>query len=258
MIPLPDPSAVLKEGSSWLQNFLATKRSRKVGNAANLLHDAGMTVVLLRTQRERLHRALGPLRDFRPHEWPEERRRTSIASIRDVIHDPARWYEVLNAQISGLRYLTVEPEDKVRPLRDEIEANARNVTGLGSSIYDQPAEHGGSPTHAGLRDLQAERPGSALLVEGRRSVRPALVGPDALIRDSLPALFWLIENAQTEKETDDLRRLASILLTTRSRRGDQDIDQVVGAAALAFGELKSVLRRQYPELPGPSWVDLPL
>jgi len=45
-------------------------------------------------------------------------------------------------------------------------------------------------------------------------------GPDAhaLIRDSLPAFLWVIENANKAKETDDLCRLANILLTTRSRR----------------------------------------
>jgi hypothetical protein len=45
-----------------------------VGEAANVLYEAGVTVVLLRTQRERLHEVLDPLRDFRPKEWPEARR----------------------------------------------------------------------------------------------------------------------------------------------------------------------------------------
>jgi hypothetical protein len=72
------------------------------------------------------------------------------------------------------------------------------------------------------------------------------VGPDALIRDSLPALFWLIENGQAEQEVDDLRRLAPILLTTRSRRQDQDLDQVVGVATHAFGELRGILLSKYP------------
>jgi hypothetical protein len=249
---------VITEASRWLQSFLATKRSRKVSQAANVLHETGVTVVLLRTQRERLHQALGPLRDFRPDEWPEGRRRESIASIREVIHDPARWYEVMNEHILALGQLSAEPKERVGPLRDQIKANAANVTSLGYTIYDQPA---GQADRALMRDFRTYRQNgldarSSWKDDVRSDAR--LVGPDALIRDSLPALFWLIENAETETETDDLRRLASILLTTRSRREDEDLDRVVGAAALAFGELKGILLEQYPELPAPSWVDLRL
>jgi hypothetical protein len=250
-----DPSSVIAEAARWLQNFLATKRSVKVSQAANVLHEAGVTVVLLRTQRERLYQALGPLRDFRPDEWPEARRRESIAGIREVIHDPARWYEVLNSHLTTLGQLTAEPKAEVGRLRDEIRTYAGNVTSLGYTIYDLPAEQADRPFMEDFRTYREK--GQEARSSWKDDVRSdaRLVGPDALIRDSLPALFWLIENAQTDKEMDDLRRLAGILLTIRSRREDEDLDQVVGAAVLAFGKLKGVLEERYPELPAPSWVD---
>jgi hypothetical protein len=253
-----DPTPLIAEATRWIQSVLATKRNRKVGEAANLLYEAGVTVVLLRAQRERLNLALDPLRHFRPKDWPEERRTEAIASIRAIIHDPARWYEVMNSHVGTLRQLTAEPKAKVRPLCDIIEGSAVNVTHLGYAIYDQPAEQA---DHAFMRDFRTyresgvnERSSWADDVRSNANV----VGPDALIRDSLPALFWLIENAQTEKEMDDLRRLADILLTTRSRHEDEELDQVVGAATYAFGELRGILLAEYPELPAPSWADLPL
>jgi hypothetical protein len=253
-----DPSPLIKEAKRWIQGLLATERNKKVRSAANVLHEAGVTVVLLRTQRERLYHVLDPLRDFRSSEWPSEQRSEAITSIRAVIHDPARWYEVMNTHIRTLEKLTAEPKAKVRPLCDEIEASARNVTSLGYTIYDQPAEQA---DRAFMRDFRTYREKG---LNGRFSWKDdvrsnaKLVGPDALIRDSLPALFWLIENAETEEEMDALRRLASILLTTRSRRGDEDLDQVVAAATYAFGELRGILLAEYPELPAPSWVELPL
>jgi hypothetical protein len=253
-----DPTPLITEAGRWIKGFRATKRSREVGAAANVLYEAGVTVVLLRTQRERLYQVLGPLRDFRPNEWPSGRRGETIGSIRAVIHDPARWYDVMNSHIGTLEQLTAEPKAKVGPLCDEIEARARNVTSLGYTIYDQPAEQG---DRAFMRDFRTYREkGLDERSSWKDDVRSNadVVGPDALIRDSLPALFWLIDNAEAEKEMDDLRRLANILLTTRSRRGDEDLDQVVGAAAYAFGELRGILLAEYPELPAPSWVELSL
>jgi len=220
-----------------------------------MLHEAGVIVVLLRTQRERLYQALGPLRDFRPHEWPEARRRESISGIREVIHDPARWYEAIHSHIGTLERLTAEPKDEVDPLRDEIGANARNITSLGYTIYDQPGEQADRPFMLDFRTYLEK--GREARSSWKDDVHPnaPLVGPDVLIRDSLPALFWLIENAQTEKEMDDLRRLADLLLRTRSRRDDEELDQVVRASVSAFGELKGVLQARYPELPAPSWVE---
>lgn len=253
-----DPTPLIAEATRWIQSVLATKRSRKVGEAANVLYEAGVTVVLLRTQRERLNRALDPLRHFRPKDWPEARRTEAIASIRAVIHDPARWYEVMNSHVGTLRQLTAEPKAKVRPLCDTINASAVNVTHLGYAIYDHPAEQA---DRAFMRDFRTyTEKGVNERSSWKDDVRSNanVVGPDALIRDSLPALFWLIENAQTEKEMDDLRRLADILLTTRSRHEDEGLDQVVGAATYAFGELRGILLAEYSELPAPSWADLPL
>lgn len=253
-----DPTPLIAEATRWIQGVLATKRARKVGEAANVLYEAGVTVVLLRTQRERLHRALDPLRDFRPKDWPEARRTEAIAGIRTVIHDPGRWYEVMNSHVGTLRRLTAEPKAKVKPLCDTIEASAVNVTHLGYALSDQPAEQA---DHAFIRDFRTYREkGINERSSWKDDVRSNanVVGPDALIRDSLPALFWLIEHARNERETDALRRLADILLTTRSRREDEKLDQVVGAAIYAFGALRGVLLAEYPELPAPSWADLPL
>jgi hypothetical protein len=253
-----DPTPLITEATRWLQGFLATKRNRSVGRAANVLYEAGVTVVLLRTQRQRLYAALGAIREFRPREWPEERRTESIASIRALVNDPDRWYEVLNSHIGTLAQLTTESKGEVRLLCDTILKSARDVTHIGYTIYDQPVDQS---TRAFMQDFRAYREkGIDERLSWWEDVHPSanVVGPDALIRDSLPALFWLIENANTKKETDDLRRLANILLTTRSR-GDADrLDQVVGAATYSFGELRGFLLRKYPELPAPSWADLPL
>jgi hypothetical protein len=108
-----------------------------------------------------------------------------------------------------------------------------NVTHLGHAIYDQPAEQA---DYAFMQDFRTYREkGINERSSWKDDVRSNanVVGPDALIRDSLPALFWLIEHAGTERETDALRRLADILLTTRSRREDEGLDQVVGAATYA-------------------------
>jgi hypothetical protein len=253
-----DPTPLIAEATRWVQNFLATKRSRKVGEAANVLYEAGVTVVLLRAQRQRLYEVLGPLRDFRPNEWPEAKRAESIAAIRAVIHDPARSYQLLGSHVATLRQLNAEPKEKVRPLCEKIEDCATNVTHLGYTIYDEPAEHA---DRAFMRDFRTYREkGVSERSSWTDDVRSNadVVGPDALIRDSLPALFWLIESAETAKQTDDLRRLANILLTTRSRREDKPLDQVVETATYAFGELRGILRAQYSELPAPSWADLPL
>jgi hypothetical protein len=255
---LLDPTPLIAEGARWLQGVLAARRSQKVNAAANVLYEAGTVVVLLRTQREQLERALGPLRDFRPKDWPDSMRAEAIANIRTVIHDPGRWYQVMNMHVGTLRGLSAEPKDKVKTLCDVITESAVNVTHLGYEIYDMPVEQGARPFMQNYKSYREKG------LEARSSwvadVDPNadLVGPDALISDSLPALFWLIECAQSEQETDDLRRLAAILLTTRSRREDEDIDRVVSAATYAYGELGAVLRTEYPELPVPSWVDLPL
>jgi hypothetical protein len=253
-----DPTPLIAEAARWIQSILATKRSKKVAEAANVLYEAGVMVVLLRTQRERLYQVLGPLRDFRPRDWPEAKRTEAIDGIRAVIHDPSRWYEVMRSHIGTLRQLTADPKAKVGPLCKKIDASATNVTHLGYTIYDQPA---GQADRVFMQDFRTYREKgvnerSSWEDDVRSNAR--VVGPDALIRDSLPALFWLIENAQTENEMDDLRRLAGILLTHRSRREDESLDQVVEGATDAFGELRGILLAEYPELPAPSWVDLPL
>ena len=191
--------------------------------------------------RERLYQVLGPLRDFRP-----DRIAWHTTYGNDCEH--SRGHPRSSAMVRGHELTHRHARATDRRAKSRGRAAARRDRSERKE-RDEPRLHHLRPArrtsrsriHAGLPNVQGKGLNARASWEDDVRSNADVVGPDALIRDSLPALFWLIDNAETENEMDDLRRLANILLTTRSRREDEDLDQVVGAATYAYGELRGIL-----------------
>jgi hypothetical protein len=81
-------------------------------------------------------------------------------------------------------------------------------------------------------------------------------GPDLIIGYYLPALLWLVRNADADhpEQVAALRVLADGLLITRSNRGDQPLEELVQETEVQFGRLTGLLMKNYPELPRPTWA----
>src|SRR5688572_6335560 len=116
------------------------------------------------------------------------------------------------------------PTEAVSTLRDRLIELALNVTHLGEAEYlEAPTPDSWQRDLAEYQARGREEWGDATFQSGPGS-------PDVLIQNSLPALLWLVRHGRQAEEAKRLRALAQGLLVTRSKRGDEKLDGVVGEA----------------------------
>ena len=239
--------AVAKDGATWLAEFLARRRSRKVAAAANVLYDSGVIVAELRGLRDRMRELFVPLSMFNPEDWPKKRRSEWIEHLRTFASSGPE-FGVMDEHATALSELEV-PDDAAA-LSARLVELAANVTHLGEA---EPAQ--AEPTERWLTDI-GEYHALGRKEEGDALFRSGPGSPDVLIQNYLPALLWLVRHADEKhpEQLEALRKLAHGLLVTRTRRADRSLDDVVRDAETTFGALTGRLTRTYPEIPPPTWV----
>lgn len=257
-VPLIGP--ILSEGRVWVQSV----RDKRLAAAANALYEAGAVVVAMRALRDSMRALLSPLVGFNPLDWTPERRAAWIAGLRKFVGE-ATVFGIVNEHAVTLGELRL-PSTDIEGLRDELVRLAGNVThvyeeelmlrsGVGT-LADPESELKqrllGS-FHGRLGDY--ERKGRA--EEGDATFQWEPGAPDLLINMYLPALLWLVRHADDShpEQVEALRALASSLLVTRSKLGDQKLADVVKQTEVVFGKMKGKLYNKYPGLPTLTWMD---
>jgi len=233
---------------NWLEGIRQRKHGREVDSAATVIYHGGVIVVYLRAVKDLCNRILRPLAHFNPADWPPDRRQDCIAELWDLQGDlPA--FDEINIHVAALMSLTARPDPEVGRLRHQLVSLASNVTSLGRDLTVPSQEPRWANQVARYRRIGEQEEGYST----------ATGGADALIRDYLPALVWLVRTASGRErdEIESLRVIAKGLAVTRSHGGDQELATVVTDAVTTFGRLRGILEQQFPEVGGSAkWADM--
>jgi hypothetical protein len=259
-----DPGAILNQAGSWIQSILTDRRNRRIAAAANIIYNAGVVVVKMRDLRDQIKHLLGPLRNFNPRDWSTDRRTSLIGDLQTFANRlPA--FGVIDQHAATLQQLTAKPLDKVTALRDEIIQNATDVSQAGfQESADQMSMVSSADVQSRIEARASELSWHSAVDKYFHAGRneegsPTLInGPDLLVAYYLPALLWLVRNADANhpEQVKDLRILADGLLITRSDRDDQPLEELVRETEIAFGRLTGLLMENYPQLPKATWAEL--
>jgi hypothetical protein len=254
-VPVPPEviAGILKVAADWIAEARRTIRSRKALTGANLLYEAGLVVVALVAIRDRMNELLGPLRNFNPSFWDDQKRRALVEDLRSFALDESAAFSTLLEHSATLARFRSEPKNEVdiHELTRTIIRAADNVTHVGAEINEilfRQRATAQSWTQA-LKGYQ--RQGVDEFGEVSIRVRHS----DVMMIHFLPALLWLVWKAEEKPEIEALRELASGLMSTRSRSGDEELDTLVKKTQRAFGELRGEITKLYPEIPTLSWAD---
>jgi len=257
-----DPVSATNEAANWINSILTRKRNKRIAAAANIIYNSGIIVIEMRNLRDRMKNLFGPLRGFNPTDWPADRRATLIGKLREFA-DRLPTFGTMVERAFALEQLTVQPVQEVVRLRDKIIQNAFDISHVGSK---ESTDQVGAATRAEAQhriEARASELGWHSDVEeyqelGRNEEGALSLGegPDLIIGYYLPALLWLVRNADADhpEQVAALRVLADGLLITRSNHGDQPLEELVQETEVEFGRLTGLLMKNYPELPRPTWA----
>ena len=105
-------------------------------------------------------------------------------------------------------------------------------------------------------DWNAELAEYMCLGEEEEGAATIQAGPDMLIQYYIPALVWLVRNADVDhmERVRALRKLSRDLSRTRTRSDSVSLESVVSEAELILGQFIGIVEKAYPDIPSPTWT----
>jgi hypothetical protein len=263
------PASAANDAANWVDRVIARRRGRRMATTANAIKHAGLIVSELRGLRNNMKSLFVPLEAFNPADWPPERR---VEEIKNLIEFSAvaptlgylsqDAYALARSDLTELvRALPAEELAEEDPviLRDRLVELTWDISHVGESAGVLSDE---DEIYQDLQDRVTELGWDTELDEYMRRGSEdeggarVEIGPDMLIQHYLPALIWLVRNADSDhmEQTRALRKLARDLSRTRSRSGSVSLELVVREAESILGRFVGLAEKAYPEMPPPTWA----
>jgi hypothetical protein len=261
------PATLGNDAANWLAQILARRRARRANKAAHVVFYAGLIVGELRGLREHMKQIFVPLEHFSPMDWSAERRSKTIDDLIAFAHVvPA--FGVMRQHVYSLQQVDLSDLVNALPmvgrdqdpveLRDHLDALTYDVTHAGDAVGTEPMPETGECVSGRVTELGWDVDLHEYLRLGREDIGDAIIeaGPDELIQYYLPALVWLVRNANVERPNQvvALRNLSRDLFRTRTQGGSQSLVALVQEAEDTFGKLVGLIQHAYPEIPYPTWA----
>lgn len=264
------PAALAIDAANWVDKVVARRRGRRMAKAANAIKYAGLIVSELRGLRNIEKDLFVPLQKFNPVDWSAERRGGEIQKLitfSAVL--PAFGYMAqyasslagtdLTELVKALPVWESEEEDPVI-LRDRLVELTWDVTShVGDSagtLSDDDEVYQNLQDRITELDWNAELAEYMRLGEEEEGAATIQAGPDMLIQYYIPALVWLVRNADVDhmERVRALRKLSRDLSRTRTRSDSVSLESVVSEAELILGQFIGIVEKAYPDIPSPTWT----
>jgi hypothetical protein len=241
-----------------------------MATAANAIKHAGLIVAELRGLRNTMKSLFVPLQAFNPADWPPERRADEIQRLIDfsaVLPAFGSMAEQANALAqTDLTKLVKALPAAESPDRDPVLLRNRlveltrdvssNAGGWVGELSDEDEIYQNLQHRVTQLDWNRELQEYTRLGEEDEGGARVQRGPDMLIQYYLPALIWLVRNADMEhkEQVRALRKLSRDLSLTRTRSDSVSLESVVGEAERILGHFIGLVEKAYPDMPSATWT----
>jgi hypothetical protein len=241
-----------------------------MAKAANAIKYAGLIVSELRGLRDIEKDLFVPLQKFNPVDWSAVRRGDEIqklitfSAVLPAFGYMAQYASSLEGTdltelVRALPAWESEEEDPVI-LRDRLVELTWDVTShVGDSagtLSDDDEVYQNLQDRITELDWNSELAEYMRLGEEEEGAATIQAGPDMLIQYYIPALVWLVRNADVDhmERVRALRKLSRDLSRTRTRSDSVSLESVVGEAERILGQFIGLVEKAYPDIPSPTWT----